>query len=155
MSPKSLSPSINPQTIHPSASVHMTQIDCIVLNLIKVHSTNSLSPVNTSITYSIAQVGNFSHSAKFSQFYFEMLLFFFLGPDPWHMEFPRLVVESQLQLPTYAKATASWDPSLVCDLHHSSWPRQILNPLIEARDRACVLMDTSQICSPLRRDRNS
>ena len=32
-------------------------------------------------------------------------------------------------------------------LHHSSWQRQILNPLKEARDRTCILMDTCQICS--------
>ena len=38
------------------------------------------------------------------------------------------------------------DTSLVCDLHHSSWQRHILNPLSKARDRTCVLMDTSQIC---------
>ena len=37
------------------------------------------------------------------------------------------------------------DPSHVCDLHHSSWQRQILNPLIEARDRTCTLVDASQV----------
>ena len=30
---------------------------------------------------------------------------------------------------------AMWDPSLICDPHHSSWHHQILNPLSEARDR--------------------
>ena len=35
------------------------------------------------------------------------------------------------------------DPSHVCDLHHSSWQCQILNPLSEARDRSHVLMDTN------------
>ena len=38
------------------------------------------------------------------------------------------------------------DPSHTCDLHHSSWQHQILNPLGEARDRTCILMDTSQTC---------
>ena len=37
------------------------------------------------------------------------------------------------------------DPSRICDLHHSSWQRWILNPLIEARDQTCILMSTSQI----------
>ena len=43
---------------------------------------------------------------------------FFLGPHLWHMEVPRLGVESQLQLPAYA--TATQDPSHVFALHHSS-----------------------------------
>ena len=33
----------------------------------------------------------------------------------------------------------------VCNLHHSSWQQQILNPLREARDQTCVLTDTSWI----------
>ena len=32
--------------------------------------------------------------------------FFFLGLHLWHMEAPRLVVASELQLPTYTTATA-------------------------------------------------
>ena len=42
-------------------------------------------------------------------------------------------------------ATAMPDPSHVCDLHQSSQQCQILNPLSEARDRTCVLMDASRI----------
>ena len=61
------------------------------------------------------------------------------------MEVPRLGVETKLQLPAYATATAMPDPSSVCDLHHSSWQCLILNPMNEARDRICVLMDTSQV----------
>ena len=37
------------------------------------------------------------------------------------------------------------DLSHRCDLHHSSWQRQILNPRKEAGNRTCVLMDASQI----------
>ena len=33
----------------------------------------------------------------------------------------------------------------MCDLHHSSWQHQILNPLREARDRTRILIDTSQV----------
>ena len=35
------------------------------------------------------------------------------------------------------------DLSHVCNLYHSSWQHQILNPLSEARDVTCVLTDTS------------
>ena len=63
------------------------------------------------------------------------------------MEVPRLGVQLELQLPAYtaATATAMWDPSHVCDLHYSSWQRQILNPLGETRDRTCNLMVPSRI----------
>ena len=44
------------------------------------------------------------------------------------MEVPRLGVESELSLPAYARATAMPDPSLICDLHHSSRQAWILNP---------------------------
>ena len=74
---------------------------------------------------------------------------------PWHMEVPRLGVELELQLPPYATAAAMWDPSSVCDLHHSSWQRWILNPLSEAKDGTCVLMDPPQGTLPLRDDVNS
>ena len=61
------------------------------------------------------------------------------------MEVPRLGIKSELQLPAYTTATAMWDPSYVCDLPHSSQQRQILNPLSEAKDGTCVLMDTSRV----------
>ena len=62
----------------------------------------------------------------------------FLGLLPWHMEVPRLGVELELQVPAYARATATWDPSLVCNLHHSSWQYRIVNPLSEGRDRTAT-----------------
>ena len=37
------------------------------------------------------------------------------------------------------------DPSCLCDLQHSSRQCQILNPLNEAKDQTCILMDTSQV----------
>ena len=40
----------------------------------------------------------------------------------------------------YTTATATPDPSLVCNLHHSSWQCGILNPLREARDRTHSLV---------------
>ena len=69
----------------------------------------------------------------------------FLRPHLQHMEVPRLGVELELQLPTYATTTAMWDPSHDCNLHHSSWQCQIPNPLSKARDRTHILMDTSWI----------
>ena len=62
-------------------------------------------------------------------------IYFSLRPHLWHMEVPRLGVKSELQLPTYTTATATRDSSQVCDLHHSSQQRQILNPLSKARDQ--------------------
>ena len=58
---------------------------------------------------------------------------------------PRLGVESELQLLAYATATATWDPRHVCDLHHSSWQRQIPDPLSEARNLTRILMDPSRL----------
>ena len=55
----------------------------------------------------------------------------------------RLGVKSELQLPAYTTATAKPDQSYVCDLHHSFWQHQIFNPLSEARDQICILMDPS------------
>ena len=52
----------------------------------------------------------------------------FLRPQPWHMEILRLGVESELQLPAYTTATATQDPSRVCDLHHSSQHCRSLTP---------------------------
>ena len=65
------------------------------------------------------------------------------------MEVPRLA---------YTTAAAMWDPSPIFNLHHSSWQRWILNPLSEARDRTCILIDTTQIDTSsfwLNHDRNS
>ena len=73
--------------------------------------------------------------------------FFFVvpGPHPWHMEVPRLGMESELQMLAYTTATTMPDPNRVCSLHHSSQQCQILNLLSEARERTCILVDMSQI----------
>ena len=75
-------------------------------------------------------------------FYFYLSFVFFLGPNPWHMEVPRLGVHSELLLPAYATATATPDLSCVYDLHHSS---EIPNPLSKARDRTRNLVVPSQM----------
>ena len=70
----------------------------------------------------------------------------FLGSHLRYMVVPRLGVESKLQLPASTPATATLDPSHICDLYHSLRQRQILNPLSEARDGTRILMDASQVC---------
>ena len=60
------------------------------------------------------------------------------------MEVPRLGVQSELQLLIYTTATSG--PSRICDLHHSSRQRWILNPLSEAWDQTCNLTVPSWIC---------
>ena len=74
---------------------------------------------------------------------FSFLFFVFLGLYPRLMEVPMLGVESELQLLAYTTATVTSDSSWVCDLHHSLWEHQILNPRSEARDRTHILMDMS------------
>ena len=76
----------------------------------------------------------------------QFLVFFFLGPHPQHMEVPRLGIELELQLLGYTTATATPDPSRICNLYHSSGQCQILNPLSHDRDRTLILMDTSWVC---------
>jgi len=69
----------------------------------------------------------------------------FLGPLPRHMEVPRLGVESELQLLAYTTTTATWDPSHICNLRHSSRQQRIPDPLSKARDQTHILMGTSRI----------
>ena len=61
------------------------------------------------------------------------------------MEAPSLGVKSEQQLPAHTTAMATQNPSSVCNLHHSSPQRQILNPLSEARDWTQVLIDVSRV----------
>ena len=92
-------------------------------------------------TPKMLEAGNPLGNIIFLKFIFIFLFLPFLGLLLWHMEVPRLGVELELQLPAYA--TAMRDPSHICDLHHNSQQCQILNPLSEARDGTCNLMDTS------------
>ena len=75
-------------------------------------------------------------------------LFFFLlfRAVLWHMKVPRLGVTLELQLPAHTTATATWDPSCIRNLYHSSQQRQTPDPLSKTRDQTCILMDTSQMC---------
>ena len=77
--------------------------------------------------------------------FFLFFFFFccFLGPHLRHMEVPRLGVESEPQLPAYATAIATSDPSCICQPTPTpkELQRWILNPL----SKACVRMDTSWV----------
>ena len=75
--------------------------------------------------------------------------FSFYGHSYGTWKVPQLVVEWELPLPAYTTATATWDPSHVCSIHHSSWQRQILNPLSEAKGGTHILMDISRVLNPL------
>ena len=81
--------------------------------------------------------------------------FCFLGLHVWHVEVPRLGFELELQLLAYTTATAMQDLGQICNLHHRSQQHWILNPLSEARDQTCVLMDTSQVLNLLSHNRNT
>ena len=58
-------------------------------------------------------------NGKYITSYFFFLLLFRAVPAAY--EVPSLGVQLELQLPAYATATATRNPSRVCDVHHSSW----------------------------------
>ena len=72
------------------------------------------------------------------------------------MEVPRLGVKSELQLLAFATATARSDPSQDCVGHTEACGKaRSFNPLSKARDQIHILMDTSQVLSPLSHSGNS
>ena len=83
-----------------------------------------------------------------------LFFFFFQGHTHSIWKFPGQE-SNQLQLPAYATATATWDLSHVFNLHHSSRPCWIPNPLNGARDLTHILMDISQVHNPLSHNGNS
>ena len=54
----------------------------------------------------------------------------------------QLGVESELQLQACTTAMAPPDLSYIFSLCHTLQQHRILNPLREAKDQACILMDT-------------
>ena len=87
--------------------------------------------------------------------HFLLLLLFFLWMYLWHIDVPRPGVKLELHLLAYTTAIATPDPSCLCDLSHSSWQHQSLNPLSEARARTLIHMDTNQFHNPLSHNGNS
>ena len=104
------------------------------------HSASHMYP------FDCMRLGGIAPPYLFIYLFVLYLSFVFLVPHPPHMEVPRLGVKSELQLPAYATATATPDPSHFCNLHHSSQQRQTLNPLSKAKDGTRILMVLSQFC---------
>ena len=72
--------------------------------------------------------------------------FFFFGLFAISRATPAAYGGSQARGPigAVARATAMWDPSHVCEPHHSSRQCRILNPLSKGRDRTRILMVPSR-----------
>ena len=94
----------------------------------------------------IPQTGILKYICLFCLFIPYFFFFCFLGPYSRHMEVPRPGVKSELQLPAHTTATATQDPSRICDLRYSSQQRRILNALSKARGRTCNIMVPGWIC---------
>ena len=62
-------------------------------------------------------------------------------------------IQWELQLSAYTTATLHL--SHLCNLCHSSWQRQILNPLSAARHQTCILMNTRWVLNLLNLKGNS
>ena len=84
-----------------------------------------------------------------SLFFYFLFIFIFLHfratPAAYGSCFQTRSQKLEQQQLTYATVTAMQDLSRVCDLHHSLWQCQILNPLSKTRDQTCILMETSQV----------
>ena len=83
------------------------------------------------LTNQVRKLYDFIHRGR----KFVFFVFFFLEPQVWHMEVPRLGVKPELKLPAYTIVTATQGPSHVCDLHHSSWKCWIPDTLSKVRGR--------------------
>ena len=92
-----------------------------------------------------------SKSAQFNNWHLKPIYCSFSWLHLRHMDIPRSGAESELQLP----ATATPDPSRICDLHHNLCPPWILNPLSKARGQTHILMDPSRVCKQLSLKENS
>ena len=110
--------------------------DLFIILIIENNEKES-EPLKWAVILSLAMT-----ALKASVFFFFFFLVF-LGPR--NMECPRIGVELELQQLPSATASATQNLSRVCDLHYSSQPRQIFNPLSEARVRTYILMDTSGV----------
>ena len=82
---------------------------------------------------------------SFSFYYYYFLSFWhLLGHSRGTWRFPGQGSNRSCSCQAYATATPTQDPIHVCNLHHSSQQRWILNPLSEARDWTPNLMVISR-----------
>ena len=113
-------------------------------------------PWLVALSSSKTPVWYFLFSLTSASLFFSFFPFFFpKGPHQWHMQVPRLGVELEQQPLAYTTAVAMQDPSCICNLHCRSQQCLILNPLSEAKDQTCMLMDTSWGFNPLSHNGNS
>ena len=89
---------------------------------------------------------NFLYSSVFSLYLFIYLFIYFVRATPAAYGSSQARGQIGVAAAHYTTATATWDPSCVCDLYHSSQQYKIIYPLSEARDQTRILMDTSKIC---------
>ena len=85
------------------------------------------------IRHLISSKDNFRQRLVFL-FVFVFVFFCFLGPHWQHIGGSQAQGRIRVILPAYVTATAMPDQSPVCNLHHSSQQRWILNTLSKARD---------------------
>ena len=106
--------------------------------------SSSLASGNNQISERIfisSLIHHYHERKTFFIFYF--LLFFRTTPIAYGCSQARGQIGATAA--AYATVTETWDPSCICDLHHSSRKRWIPDPLSETRDLTHILMDTSQI----------
>ena len=102
--------------------LYATSIRRIIEIVISIHYFIDSQNVYIRSIFTINLLNLKKNHVLISQYIFKVhISFCFLGPHMRHMEVPRLGVESELQLPAYTTATAKWDLSSMCNLHHSSW----------------------------------
>ena len=66
-----------------------------------------------------SSAGGFPEKGLFKKIFLNFnCIFFLLGLYLWHMEIPASKVELELQLQACTTATATWDPSHICNLCH-------------------------------------
>ena len=98
------------------------------------------------IVVALLSIDIFVDLALILKYWTQFFYFLLFRAARGHTEVPRLGVELELQLLAYTTATAMPDPSHICELHYSSQQHWIFNPLSEARDGTCILMNTSWVC---------
>ena len=134
--PHLIDPAVSPITLHQPNWIFHT-IPGLSMCQVLVLPSASLNTMPLAKPYFIS----FTKSHFF--FFFFFLFLFWATPVAYISSQARGRI--RLQLPAYPTATATGDPSRSCDLYHSSQQCQIFNPLSEARDQICILMDDSQI----------
>ena len=120
-------------------------------------------PSTSKFNHSLVLMGLVSHAsgkekqreralpAFLSSFLF-LFIFFLFRAAP---EVPWLGAKLELQMPVSATAMEVLDPSDICNLCHSLWQCQILNPLSKAGVEPTSLWILCQVLNPLNHNGNS